>query len=253
MSKQKADAILLTDISVRYASTSALENVTVTVPKSSITGLVGMNGAGKSTLFKVIMGQIQPETGSVQLAGHTVKQAQKQGLVAYVPQGEAIDWNFPVSVWNVAMMGRYQFMGITRTPGEADIDAAKQALERVHLLDFADRQIGQLSGGQRKRAFVARALAQGAAILLLDEPFAGVDAKTEAALVELLQELQSHGITILITAHDLSTIGTYCEHMILLNKKVIAAGPTKKVFTAKNIAKTYESDFLLKKGAPWMS
>ena len=173
--------------------------------------------------------------------------------MAYVPQTEAIDWNFPVSVYDVVMMGRYGFMNFMRRPSEKDHEAVKNALERVHLTDFADRQVGQLSGGQRKRVFVARALAQGASILLLDEPFAGVDAKTEASLVELLRELKKQKVTTLIAAHDLNTIGSYCDHIILLNKTVIAAGPTKKVFTRENIAKTYDSILGKKGGLSWIS
>jgi manganese/iron transport system ATP-binding protein len=145
-------------------------------------------------------------------------------------------------------------MNIMRNPKQRDVEAVQKALERVHLIDFADRQVGQLSGGQRKRVFVARALAQGASILLLDEPFAGVDAKTEASLVGLLRELQKQNVTTLIAAHDLNTIGSYCDHIILLKQTVIASGPTKKVFTNKNIEKTYDSVFATKKGlATWNS
>jgi manganese transport system ATP-binding protein len=245
-------AIDIENVSVRYHEKLVLENVTATVPTGAICGLVGMNGAGKSTLFKAIMDAVSVQQGKVKLAGHTVKTAQKKGIVAYVPQTEAIDWNFPVSVRDVVMMGRYGFMNFLRIPKPHDDELVTDALKRVHLSDFANRQIGQLSGGQRKRAFVGRALAQGASILLLDEPFAGVDAKTEASLVELLRELQTQGVTTLIAAHDLNTIGSYCDHIILLKTKVIAAGPTKKVFTAKNIAETYDSVFGKKGGVLWM-
>jgi len=247
-----APAIDIKDVSVRYHDKTVLKDATAAVPNGAICGLVGMNGAGKSTLFKAIMAAVPLEKGSVHLAGQTVKAAQKKGVVAYVPQTEVIDWNFPVSVADVVMMGRYGFMNILRRPSEKDQRAVKKALERVHLSDFADRQVGQLSGGQRKRVFVARALAQGASILLLDEPFAGVDAKTEASLVELLRELQGQGVTTLIAAHDLNTIGSYCDHIILLKETVVAAGPTKKVFTEKNILKTYDGVFG-KGRVPWMS
>lgn len=243
-------AIEITDVSVRYHEKTVLENATASVPKGAICGLVGMNGAGKSTLFRAIMNAVPLQTGSVRLEGKTVKAAQKKGIVAYVPQTEMIDWNFPVSVEDVVMMGRYGFMNIFRRASEKDRAEVKKALERVHLTEYAARQIGQLSGGQKKRVFVARALAQGASILLLDEPFAGVDAKTEASLVELLKELQKQGVTILIAAHDLSTIGGYCDHIILLKKTIVASGPTKKVFTRENIAITYDSVFG-KKGLPW--
>lgn len=253
MSK-KPVAIEIHDVSVRYHEKVVLRDATASVPEGSICGLVGMNGAGKSTLFKSIMATVPLEKGSVTLGGRSVKQAQKEGIVAYVPQAEAIDWNFPVSVWDVVMMGRYGFMNIMRTPKRRDIEAVQNALERVSLTDLADRQIGQLSGGQRKRVFVARALAQGASILLLDEPFAGVDAKTEASLVNLLRELQKQQVTTLIAAHDLNTVGSYCDHIILLKQTVIASGPTKKVFTPENIEKTYDSVFVTKKGlASWNS
>lgn len=245
-------AIDIKNVSVRYHDKIVLRDATASVPTGAICGLVGMNGAGKSTLFKAIMAAVPLAKGSVRLGGQTVKTAQKKGVVAYVPQTEAIDWNFPVSVADVVMMGRYGFMNILRRPTAKDREAVQIALERVHLAGFADRQVGQLSGGQRKRVFVARALAQGASILLLDEPFAGVDAKTEASLVELLQELQAQGVTTLIAAHDLNTIGSYCDHIILLKETVIAAGPTKRVFTEKNILETYDGVFG-KGRMPWKS
>jgi len=244
-------AIEIKDVSVRYHDTVALEGANAQIPEGSICGLVGMNGAGKSTLFKAIMNDVPRMTGSVKLAGFKVATAQKKGIVAYVPQTESIDWNFPVSVRDVVMMGRYGFMNIFRTEKQKDKDAVKRALERVHLTDLADRQIGQLSGGQKKRVFVGRALAQGASILLLDEPFAGVDAKTEASLIDLLKELKNQGVTILIAVHDLSTVSSYCDHMILLNKTIVAAGKTKKVFTQENIAKTYDNVFSQKENVPW--
>lgn len=246
-------AIDIKNITVRYHEKLALRDATAAVPTGAICGLVGMNGAGKSTLFKAIMAAVPLEKGSVHLAGQTVKAAQKKGIVAYVPQAETVDWNFPVSVSDVVMMGRYGFMGILRRPSKMDREAVRIALERVHLTDLGDLQVGQLSGGQRKRVFVARALAQGASILLLDEPFAGVDTKTETSLVELLRELQSQGVTTLIAAHDLNTIGLYCDHIILLKETVVAAGPTKKVFTEKNILKTYDGVFGGKGKLPWMS
>lgn len=244
-------AIEISNVSVRYQEKLVLEEANATVPKGAICGLVGMNGAGKSTLFKAVMSAVPLTKGTVKLHGYTVATALKKGVVAYVPQTEAVDWNFPVSVRDVVMMGRYSFMNILRIPKQKDRDAVDAALERVHLADFADRQVGQLSGGQRKRVFVARALAQGASILLLDEPFAGVDAKTEASLVELLRELKKQGVTTLIAAHDLATIGSYCDHIILLKKAVIASGPIKKVFTKENIATTYDSVFGGKGKLPW--
>lgn len=249
----KTAAIEIDNVSVAYQGKTALVDATARVPQGVICGLIGMNGAGKSTLFKAVMAAVPLQKGRVRLAGHTVKTAQKKGIVAYVPQTEAIDWNFPVSVYDVVMMGRYGFMNVLRQPKENDHAAVKEALERVQLAGYADRQVGQLSGGQKKRVFVARALAQGASILLLDEPFAGVDAKTEASLVALLRELKKQGVTTLIAAHDLATIGSYCDHIILLKQTVIASGPVKKVFTEENIAKTYDTILGKKGGLPWIS
>lgn len=246
-------AIEIKDVSVHYQEKSVLAGASVSVPKGAICGLVGMNGAGKSTLFKAIMNAVPLVKGSVRLNGLTVRNAQKKGVVAYVPQTEVVDWDFPVSVRDVVMMGRYGFMNIFRHAAAKDHREVQKALERVHLTDYADRQVGQLSGGQKKRVFVARALAQGASILLLDEPFAGVDAKTEASLIELLIELQGQGATILIATHDLATISTYCDHIILLKNRVVAAGPTKKVFTQENITQTYDSVFGGKGSLPWTS
>lgn len=247
-----AKAIEVANLSVRYHEKTVLRDVNLSIPKGSICGLVGMNGAGKSTLFKAIMNAVPLISGKVLLDGNTVKTAQKKGIVAYVPQTENIDWDFPASVHEVVTMGRYGLMNIFRSSRTEDTEAVERALKRVHAHDLVERQIGKLSGGQRKRVFVARALAQGATILLLDEPFAGVDAKTEASLVELFKELQKQGITILIAAHDLATIGSYCDHIILLKTEIVAAGPTKKVFTARNIARTYDSVFGGKETVPWI-
>lgn len=235
-----AAAIDISDLSVHYQGKTALHDVTVSVPTGAICGLVGMNGAGKSTLFKAVMNIAPASSGRVSLLGRSVKAAQKQGLVAYVPQIETVDWDFPVSVRDVVLMGRYGFLNPLRLLRQKDYRAADKAIERVGLTDFAERQIGQLSGGQRKRVFVARALAQGAKVLLLDEPFAGVDVKTELSLIALLRDLQSQGITTLIAEHNLATIENYCDHVILLNRTVVASGPAKQTFTKANISKTYE-------------
>jgi len=234
-----APAIDAQNLTVRYQGKTALRDASVVVPKGAICGLVGMNGAGKSTLFKAIMDVVPLASGRVELLGQSTEAAQKQGLVAYVPQTETVDWDFPVSVRDAVLMGRYGFLNALRRLREEDYKAATEALARVHLTRYAERQIGQLSGGQRKRVFVARALAQGAQVLLLDEPFAGVDAKTELSLIELLRELQKQGVTTLIAEHNLATVAGYCDHVILLNKTVIASGPTKTTFTKENVAKTY--------------
>lgn len=245
-------AISIYDVTVRYQGKAALKDATVKIPKGAICGLVGMNGAGKSTLFKAIMNAVPKQKGKIRLLDMPLKAAQARGIVAYVPQTELVDWDFPLSVRDVVMMGRYHMMNWLRRPSKNDEIAVNQALERTHLTELANRQIGQLSGGQKKRAFVSRALAQGASILLLDEPFAGVDMQTELSLIDLLKELQGQGVTTLIAAHDLSSITNYCDHVILLKKTVIAYGPTEKIFTKQNIAKTYDGIFNESGELPWM-
>jgi ABC-type Mn2+/Zn2+ transport system ATPase subunit len=202
---------------------------------------VGMNGAGKSTLFKAMMGFAKPVTGTVRIQGLPMRQVQKQNLVAYVPQSEEVDWNFPVSVWDVVMMGRYGYLNFLRMPRRIDEEIVRESLERVQLWELRDRQIGELSGGQKKRAFFARALAQKGAVLLLDEPFAGVDIKTEKMMIELLMELRSIGQTILISTHDLASITTFCDQVVLINRSILAYGETSEVFTEENLSRTFDS------------
>jgi ABC-type Mn2+/Zn2+ transport system ATPase subunit len=198
-----------------------------------------MNGAGKSTLFKAIMGFVKPVTGQVLIEGLPLRSAQKRNLIAYVPQAEDVDWNFPVSVWDVVMMGRYGYMNFLRRPSPQDRQVVRQSLERLQMWELRDRQIGELSGGQKKRAFLARALAQQGNILLLDEPFTGVDIKTEKAMVDLLLALRSEGHTILISTHDLSSITTFCDQVVLINRTILAYGETSEVFTAENLSRTF--------------
>lgn len=217
----------------------ALYNSHCTGAAGRITALVGPNGGGKSTLFKAIMGFLTPDQGSVRLGNLSVKQAQKQQLLAYVPQAEAVDWQFPVSVADVVMMGRYGYMNFLRIPSPGDREIVAESLERVGLGDLQHRQIGQLSGGQKKRAFLARALAQQSPVILLDEPFTGVDVKTEKAIIELLLQLRAAGKTILISSHDLATLATFSDHTILLNRTVLAEGKTAEVLTADNLALTF--------------
>ena len=179
-----------------------------------------MNGSGKSTLFKTIMGMVKPDSGTVLINGSRPPRHARQAGIGYVPQSEDVDWAFPLSVRDVVMMGRYGHLGFTRRPRKADRDAVDHALERVELRRTPDRQIGQLSGGQKKRAFVARGIAQGATILLLDEPFAGVDKRSEATITRLLRELAADGATILISTHDLHALPALCDEAILLMRKV---------------------------------
>jgi manganese transport system ATP-binding protein len=232
-------SIRVENITVDYNGTVALQNASMTVNDGSICALVGVNGSGKSTLFKSIMGFLTPLEGRVLIDGKPIRQAQKEGLMAYVPQAEEVDWNFPVSVWDVAMMGRYGYMNILRRPRPADHDIVRAALERVQMWDYRDRQIGQLSGGQRKRTFIARALAQGAHIMLMDEPFTGVDITTQQAIIDLLKQLRDEGNTILISTHDLATVETFCDQVALLNRTVVAHGPTHTVFTRENLSQVF--------------
>jgi ABC-type Mn2+/Zn2+ transport system ATPase subunit len=233
-------AIALEGVNVRYGNNIALKDASIKIPYHSFTGVIGMNGAGKSTLFKAIMGLVTPQTGKITICGDDPKTAQKHGHVAYVPQSELVDWDFPVSVYEVVMMGRIGTQNIFKTASTVDHEAVKGALERVNMTSFKDRQIGELSGGQKKRVFVARALAQGADILLLDEPFAGLDATTEKSLIALLITLRESGKTIIIATHDLLSLPDTCDHVALVKSTIIAYGPTKEVFTRALVEKTFD-------------
>lgn len=233
-------AIELKDVDVKYGNNYALKNATISIPYHSFTGVIGMNGAGKSTLFKAIMGLVTPSSGSVTICGDHPQTAQKHGHVAYVPQNELVDWDFPVSVYDVVMMGRIGTQNIFKTANKVDKDAVTEALERVNMTGFSSRQIGELSGGQKKRVFIARALAQGADILLLDEPFAGLDATTEKSLIALLIKLKEQGKTIILATHDLLSLPDTCDHVALVKSTVIAFGPTKQVFTRELVEKTFD-------------
>ena len=232
--------ITVENISVTYSNANlALYDASCYVQPGTITGLVGPNGGGKSTLFKTIMGFIKPNLGRVHIDGLSVKMAQKRQLMAYVPQADDVDWNFPVSVADVVMMGRYGYMNMLRIPSREDRRQVADSLERVGMSDFRHRQIGELSGGQKKRAFLARAMAQNSRVILLDEPFTGVDVKTEKRIVNLLLQLRDDGHTILISTHDLASISTFCDRTILLNRTVLAEGTTADTFTADNLAMTF--------------
>lgn len=224
---------------VDYNGLVALYDASLSLPAGCICGLVGMNGAGKSTLFKALMGFVRPSRGRIRINGMPVLQAQRQQAVAYVPQNEGIDCDFPISVWEVVMMGRYGAMNLLRLPKAADRLAVREALQRVELLDLSDRPIGDLSGGQRKRCFIARAIAQGASVLLLDEPFNGIDVRTEKLMAELLLQFRHEGRTILISTHDLSHVRNFCDLVVLINKTVLAYGETSEVFIEENLALTF--------------
>ncbi|MCD1267987.1 ATP-binding cassette domain-containing protein [Microbacterium sp. MEC084] len=232
-------AIEVRDVTVRYGDVLALDDVSLSVPAGRVTGLVGMNGSGKSTLFKTITGQLRPERGSVLLDGADPASARRRGRIGYVPQSEDVDWSFPVSVRDVVMMGRYGRTGITRRPRAADRAAVAEALERVELSALADRQIGQLSGGQRKRAFVARGIAQEADILLLDEPFAGVDKRSEGTIVRLLRDLAADGRTVLVSTHDLHALPELADDAVLLLHRVLFHGPVAEALRPEALARVF--------------
>jgi manganese transport system ATP-binding protein len=226
-------------ICVDYNGSVALYDASLRLPAGCICGLVGMNGAGKSTLFKALTGFVRPSRGRIRINGQTVREAQRDQAVAYVPQNEGIDCSFPISVWEVVMMGRYGAMNLLRIPRPSDRLAVRDALQRVELLELCDRPIGTLSGGQRKRAFIARAIAQRASVLLLDEPFNGVDVRTEKLMAQLFLQFRQEGRTMLISTHDLSHIRDFCDLVVLINKTVLAYGETSEVFTPENLALTF--------------
>jgi manganese/iron transport system ATP-binding protein len=218
---------------------TAIRDASFAIPTGTIAALVGVNGSGKSTLFKAIMGFVRLARGEISVLGMPVAQALKKNLVAYVPQSEEVDWNFPVLVEDVVMMGRYGHMGMLRIPKKADHDAVEAALRRVNMTEFRKRQIGELSGGQKKRVFLARALAQDGRVILLDEPFTGVDVKTEDQIITLLRELRDEGRVMLVSTHNLGSVPEFCDRTILIKGTVLAYGPTEETFTQDNLEKAF--------------
>lgn len=227
-------------VSVVYPNgQQALRDASFHLSAGTICALVGVNGSGKSTLFKSIMGFVNPTAGRVRINGMPVKESLRKHLVAYVPQSEDVDWQFPVSVWDVVMMGRYGAMNFMRIPRAEDKRKVEESLRRVSMWEFRDRQIGELSGGQKKRVFLARALAQGGRVILLDEPFTGVDVKTEEAIIGLLHELRKSGAIIFVSTHNLGSVPEFCDQVVLINRTVLAYGSTAEVFTAQNLAAAF--------------
>ncbi|MCQ1810178.1 manganese/iron ABC transporter ATP-binding protein [Neorhizobium galegae] len=218
---------------------TALRDASFRIPQGTITALVGVNGSGKSTLFKAIMGFVRLAKGDIRVLGMSVKEALRKNLVAYVPQSEEVDWDFPVLVEDVVMMGRYGHMGMMRIPKAADHEAVATALARVSMSEFRKRQIGELSGGQKKRIFLARALAQDGRVIMLDEPFTGVDVKTEDQIITLLRELRDEGRVMLVSTHNLGSVPEFCDRTILIKGTVLAYGPTVETFTQENLEKTF--------------
>ena len=233
---EEKPGIITSDLSVTYNNgNTALRNVSFEIPQGTITALVGVNGAGKSTLFKALMGFMPTIKGEISILGQSVKSALKGNSIAYVPQAEEVDWSFPVLVRDVVMMGRYGHMGFFRKTTPNDILEVDYALNRVGMTDFKDRQIGELSGGQRKRVFLARALAQKSQVILLDEPFTGVDVKTETAIIELLGEMRKEGKIMLVSTHNLGSVPEFCDRTILIKETVLAYGKTENTFTRQNL------------------
>jgi len=231
-----SEGISARDVTVTYRNgLTALRDATFQIPTGTITALVGVNGAGKSTLFKAIMGFVPAAKGEITVLGMPVKEALKRNIVAYVPQSEEVDWSFPVLVQDVVMMGRYGHMGFFRHPKKADHDAVSEALKRVNMTEYRHRQIGELSGGQRKRVFLARALAQEGRVILLDEPFTGVDVQTEDQIIDLLREMRDEGRVMLVSTHNLGSVPEFCDRTVLVKETVIAYGTTKETFTHDNL------------------
>ncbi|WP_019635886.1 metal ABC transporter ATP-binding protein [Paenibacillus fonticola] len=225
------------NLTVAYQKKPVLRSVSFQLPSGKLIGVLGPNGAGKSTLLKAVLGLLPKVDGEVKIYGKSYEQQRK--LIGYVPQRESVDWDFPTNALDVVMMGRYGHLGWFRRPGAEERRIALECLTKVGMADYASRQISQLSGGQQQRVFLARALAQNAQLYFMDEPFAGVDATTEKAIIGLLHELKEQGRTVLVVHHDLSTVKEYFDHVILLNGQLVAEGETEETFTPPNLQKTY--------------
>jgi manganese/zinc/iron transport system ATP- binding protein len=232
-----APALEIHDMTVAYQRKPVLWDIDLVVPEGKLVGIVGPNGAGKTTLIKAVLGLVPPASGKVEIYGRPYRQ--QRHLIGYVPQRESVDWDFPVTVRDVVLMGTYGRLGWVRRPGHAERETADRCLDQVGMRGFSKRQIRQLSGGQQQRVFLARALAQDALLYFMDEPFSGVDAATEAAIIELLQQLRSAGKTVFVVHHDLQTVRGYFDYVILLNMRLVACGPTDSTFTPANLHETY--------------
>jgi manganese/zinc/iron transport system ATP- binding protein len=237
MSREKIPAIEIEQLSVNYDKTPVLWDIHCKIPEGKLVGIIGPNGAGKSTLLKSLLGMTRPLSGRIEFFGQPYKKVRHK--VAYVPQRSSVDWDFPITAFEVVLMGRYGKLGLVKWSKAADKEAARYALDTVGMLAFADRQISQLSGGQQQRLFIARALLQDADIYLMDEPFAGVDMATEKAIIALMGKLKIQGKTLLVVHHDLTTVDSYFDWGIMLNTCLIACGPVSEVFNPDSIMRTY--------------
>lgn len=238
--KDAETGLSVDDVTVTYRNGhTALRSASFSIPRGTITALVGVNGAGKSTIFKAIMGFVPLAAGAVSIFDLPARDALKKNLVAYVPQAEEVDWSFPVLVEDVVMMGRYGHMNFLRIPSKRDHQMVDEALARVNMVEYRKRQIGELSGGQKKRVFLARALAQEGQVILLDEPFTGVDVNTEEQIVTLLKALRDEGRIMLVSTHNLGSVPEFCDRAVFVKGTVIASGKTEDTFTEENLQKAF--------------
>lgn len=240
MEKRQSYAVEVEDLTVAYDAKPVLWDIDLKIPKGKLMAVVGPNGAGKTTLMKAMLGLLKPVTGEVRFEdGSNIRT--RKNHIGYVPQSGSVDWDFPATVQDVVLMGCYGRLGWIRRPRRADIELTKQTLAKVGMQDYAGRQISQLSGGQQQRVFLARALAQEAEVYFMDEPFKGVDAQTERAIIALLKELKEQGKTVVVVHHDLQTVSDYFDWVTLINLQVVASGPVEEVFHEENLKKTYHS------------
>ena len=229
--------IHLEDFTMAYTDRPVIWDIDLDIYEGSITAIIGPNGAGKSTLMKGILGLMKPISGKVSIMGKSYKEVYKH--IAYIPQANTVNWDFPTTVLDVVTMGRYNHLGLLKRVNKREKDLAMQALRRMKMEEFADRQISELSGGQRQRVFIARAIAQNALIYFMDEPLAGVDKKTENIIIETMREFKKEGKTIIVVHHDLNTLKEYFDHVIMVNKQLVASGKVEEVFTKENLVKAY--------------
>lgn len=243
--------VLVEQVSVTYNNGHlALHDVSFTLEPGTITALIGVNGSGKSTLFKTLMGQVTPATGRILVSGEPIARARRANRVAYVPQTDEVDWTFPIGVAEVVMTGRYGYMNFLRTAHAEDRRIVAESLRRVGMWEYRERQIGELSGGQKKRVFLARALAQQARLILLDEPFTGVDVETEAAIIALMRELRDAGAIILVSTHNLASVPEYCDRVVMINRTLVCSGAVSDTYTEANLDKAFGSTLRRVTGVP---
>ncbi len=241
--ESKKPALEVHQLTVNYGNNPALWDISLEVPSGNVVGVIGPNGAGKTTFIKTILGLIQPLSGKIEFFGNPLTQMRQK--IAYIPQRESVDWDFPITVRDLVLMGRYGRLGIFRRPRQADISAAEHYLEKVGMLPYADRQISQLSGGQQQRVFIARALIQEAEIYFMDEPFVGIDLATKKVIVDLLHELKKEGKTVFVVHHELDQVDTYFDWVILLNIRLVACGTVQEAFNTETLNAAYGKSYAL--------